>query len=49
MDNGLQAVTDAAGRYHLAAVIPGDRAIKVAEYTLPPGSTLTTDVTRIVP
>src|SRR2546421_376227 len=33
----------------LAAVVPGDRAIKVAAYTLPPGSTLTTDVTRIVP
>ncbi|MGZ3407967.1 MAG: hypothetical protein ACXVAN_16060, partial [Polyangia bacterium] len=49
MDDGLQAVTDAAGRYHLAAVPPGDRAIKLAEYTLPPGSTLTTDVTRIVP
>ncbi len=49
MDDGLQALTDAAGRYHLAAVAPGDRAIKVAEYTLPPGSTLTTDVTRIVP
>jgi fimbrial isopeptide formation D2 family protein/uncharacterized repeat protein (TIGR01451 family) len=49
MDDGLQAVTDAAGRYHLAAVPPGDRAIKIAEYTLPPGSTLTTDVTRIVP
>ncbi len=49
MDDGLQAVTDAAGRYHLAAVPPGDRAIKVAEYTLPPGSKLTTDVTRIVP
>ncbi len=48
MDDGLQAVTDGAGRYHLAAVVPGDRAIKVAEYTLPPGSTLTTDVTRIV-
>lgn len=49
MDDGLQVVTDAAGRYHLAAVPPGDRAIKVAAYTLPPGSTLTTDVTRIVP
>ena len=49
MDDGLQSVTDAAGRYHLAGIFPGDRAIKVAEYTLPPGSTLTTDVTRIVP
>jgi len=49
MDDGLQAVTDGAGRYHLSAIIPGDRAIKVAEYTLPPGSKLTTDVTRIVP
>lgn len=49
MDDGLQSVTDSDGRYHLAAVPPGDRAIKVAEYTLPPGSKLTTDVTRIVP
>jgi uncharacterized repeat protein (TIGR01451 family) len=49
MDDGLQAVTDNAGRYHLAAVPPGDRAIKLAAYTLPPGSTLTTDGTRIVP
>ncbi|HEX8954610.1 MAG TPA: hypothetical protein VF945_22300, partial [Polyangia bacterium] len=30
MDDGLQAVTDSEGRYHLAAVPPGDRAIKVA-------------------
>ncbi|HWE29680.1 MAG TPA: hypothetical protein VHB97_16840, partial [Polyangia bacterium] len=49
MDDGLQAVTDNDGRYHLAGILPGDRAIKVAEYTLPPGSKLTTDVTRIVP
>lgn len=49
LDDGLQALTDGAGRYHLSAVIPGDRAIKLATYTLPPGSTLTTDVTRIVP
>ena len=49
MDDGLQAVTDGAGRYHLAAVPPGDRTVKLAGYTLPPGSTLTTDVTRIVP
>src|SRR6202012_4242942 len=49
MDDGLQAVTDNDGRYHLAGILPGDRAIKVAEYTLPPGSKLTTDVTRIIP
>ena len=49
MDDGLQAVTDADGRYHLAAIVPGDRAIKLAKHTLPPGSTLTTDETRIVP
>ncbi len=48
MDDGLQAVTDAEGRYHLAAIVPGDRAIKVASHTLPPGSTFTTDETRIV-
>lgn len=49
MDDGLQSLTDNAGRYHLAAVAPGDRAVKLAEHTLPPGSKLTTDVTRIVP
>ncbi|HUS64446.1 MAG TPA: SdrD B-like domain-containing protein, partial [Kofleriaceae bacterium] len=48
MDDGLQAVTDAEGRYHLAAILPGDRAVKVATHTLPPGSRLTTDDTRIV-
>lgn len=48
LDDGLQAVTDADGRYHLAAIRPGDRALKVATHTLPPGSRLTTDDTRIV-
>jgi uncharacterized repeat protein (TIGR01451 family) len=47
MDDGLQAVTDAEGRYHLAAIVPGDRAVKVAAHTLPPGTTFTTDETRI--
>jgi fimbrial isopeptide formation D2 family protein len=49
MDDGLQALSDGAGHYHLAAILPGDRAVKLAEHTLPPGSKLTTDVTRIVP
>jgi uncharacterized repeat protein (TIGR01451 family)/fimbrial isopeptide formation D2 family protein len=48
MDDGLQAVTDGDGRYHLAAVVPGERAIKVARHTLPPGSRITTDETRVL-
>jgi uncharacterized repeat protein (TIGR01451 family) len=48
MDDGLSAVTDAEGRYHLASIVPGDRAIKVARHTLPPGASFTTDETRVV-
>jgi len=48
MDDGLMAVTDAEGRYHLAAIRPGDRAIKLARHTLPPGASFTTDETRVV-
>jgi uncharacterized repeat protein (TIGR01451 family) len=49
MDDGVQVVTDREGRYHLAAIVPGERAIKLAKHTLPPDSTFTTDETRIVP
>jgi uncharacterized repeat protein (TIGR01451 family) len=49
MDDGLQAVTDAEGHYHLAAIRPGERAIKCAKHTLPPGARFTTDETRIYP
>jgi uncharacterized repeat protein (TIGR01451 family) len=48
MDDGLQAVTDGEGRYHLSAVRPGDRAIKLAKHSLPPGSSFVTDETRVV-
>jgi uncharacterized repeat protein (TIGR01451 family) len=48
MDDGLSAITDADGRYHLAAITPGQRAIKIAAHTLPPGARLSTDDTRIV-
>jgi uncharacterized repeat protein (TIGR01451 family) len=48
MDDGVQAVTDREGRYHIAAVVPGDRAIKLAKHTLPPDSRFTTDETRVV-
>jgi len=59
LDDGLQATTDARGQYHLAGVMPaggpagarafGDRALKLARHTLPPGARLTTDETRVVP
>jgi uncharacterized repeat protein (TIGR01451 family)/fimbrial isopeptide formation D2 family protein len=48
MDDGLQAVTDAAGRFHLAAVRTGERAIKVAQHTLPPGSTIVSEETQVL-
>jgi len=49
MDDGLQSITDAMGHYHLAAVRPGDRVIKLASHTLPPGSVITTDEARVWP
>lgn len=59
LDDGLQATTDARGQYHLAGVLPGggpagarafgDRALKLARHTLPPGARFTTDETRVVP
>jgi uncharacterized repeat protein (TIGR01451 family)/fimbrial isopeptide formation D2 family protein len=48
MDDGLQVLTDREGRYHLAAILPGERAIKLARHTLPPDSRFTTDETRVV-
>ncbi len=48
MDDGLQVVTDREGRYHLAAIVPGERAIKLAKHSLPPDSKFTTDETRVV-
>ncbi len=48
MDDGLHVTTDHDGRYHLAAIVPGERAIKIDVHTLPPGARVTTDETRIL-
>jgi hypothetical protein len=48
LEDGLQAATDDAGRYHLAGVNPGQRVIKLARHLLPPGATVTTDEVRVL-
>jgi uncharacterized repeat protein (TIGR01451 family) len=41
MEDGLYAITDGNGMYHLAAVRPGNRLVKIARHTLPPHDGLT--------
>ncbi|HEY3356951.1 MAG TPA: SdrD B-like domain-containing protein [Polyangia bacterium] len=48
LEDGLQAVTDDEGRYHLAAVRPGQRVVKVARHLLPPGAVVTTHEVRVL-
>jgi uncharacterized repeat protein (TIGR01451 family) len=48
MEDGVSAVTDGDGRYHIAAVVPGQRVVKLAPHTLAPGAKVTTDGTRVV-
>ncbi|MGH9797203.1 MAG: OmpA family protein, partial [Candidatus Polarisedimenticolia bacterium] len=41
MEDGVYALTDGNGLYHIAAVRPGNRLVKIARHTLPPHETLT--------
>src|SRR2546425_645106 len=41
MEDGVVAITDANGMYHIAAVRPGNRLVKVNTHTLPPNDGLT--------
>lgn len=48
LDDGTYVLTDAHGRYHVPAVRPGQRAVKLNTASLPGGGTPTTDVTQVV-
>jgi uncharacterized repeat protein (TIGR01451 family) len=48
LDNGTYSVTDVAGKYHLRDIDPGLHLLKVDVNTLPAGSRLTTDESRVV-
>ncbi|HAN30386.1 MAG TPA: hypothetical protein DCQ06_02200, partial [Myxococcales bacterium] len=48
IDTGHYSETDRAGRYHLMDIAPGNHLIKLDVNTLAPGTTLTTDVKRVV-
>jgi len=41
MEDGVYAVTDGNGMYHIAAVQPGNRLVKINVHTLPPNDGLT--------
>ena len=41
MEDGVYAVTDGNGMYHIAAVRPGNRLVKINTHTLPPNDGLT--------
>ncbi|MCP3978221.1 MAG: DUF11 domain-containing protein, partial [bacterium] len=43
LDNGTYALTDEYGRYHIPAVKPGQRMVKINLNTLPPGAEAATD------
>ncbi len=48
LDDGTYAVTDEGGRYHLPAVKPGQRMVKINRYSLPPGAEIVTDSSRVL-
>ena len=48
IDDGTYAITDKHGLFHFPAVTPGERLVKVNRSTLPPGATLTTEVSRMI-
>jgi uncharacterized repeat protein (TIGR01451 family) len=41
MEDGVYSITDANGMYHIAAVRPGNRLVKINVHTLPPNDGLT--------
>jgi uncharacterized repeat protein (TIGR01451 family) len=48
LDDGNYAITDRYGKYHLRGINPGLRLVKIDSNTLRPGSTLTTEASRVV-
>ncbi|MCK9418782.1 MAG: OmpA family protein [Nitrospirae bacterium] len=48
LDNGTYALTDEYGRYHLPAIKPGQRLVKINLQGLPNGAVTTTDEARVV-
>lgn len=48
VENGVYAITDEFGRYHIEALMPYSHVVKVDTNTLPPGSFLTTEEARVI-
>jgi uncharacterized repeat protein (TIGR01451 family) len=48
VENGVYAITDDFGRYHIEALMPYSHVVKVDTNTLPPGSFLTTEEARVI-
>ena len=48
MEDGTIVTTDADGKYHVPAIIPGRHVLRIDERTLPEGAYLTTDKVVIV-
>jgi len=48
LDNGTYALTDEFGRYHLPAIKPGQRLVKINLLDLPNGAVATTDEALVV-
>ena len=46
MEDGVYAITDGNGMYHIAAVRPGNRLVKINVHTLPPNDGLTLPVAQ---
>ncbi|MCK5182427.1 MAG: hypothetical protein KAQ73_07785, partial [Dehalococcoidia bacterium] len=48
MEDGTIVTTDADGKYHIPAILPGRHVLRIDERTLPKGAYLTTDKVVIV-
>ncbi len=48
LDDGTYVLTDSHGRYHLPAVQPGQRLLKLNSHSLPSGTRFTTPITQVV-
>jgi len=48
LDDGSYVLTDSHGRYHIPAVSPGQRLLKINAQSLPSGSGFTTPVTQVL-
>jgi len=48
LDDGQYVLTDSHGRFHFPALLSGWRMLKINVHSLPPGTELTTDDSRII-